>query len=132
VDVREESFDILRTIGWGVIENERVFPHVHHKDWYEARDISHFVQRDPMIRDHPGIRILVTDGPANAAHVSDTDKIRLPEVVATETRFRGLSEVRFRGWHARALLFQVPEIMFMKNHAIVFDSNPPSEFRLGS
>src|SRR5690242_18465964 len=90
INVREERFDILWPLGGLVIEQEGVLPHVHHEDRREACDIVGLVQRDPVIRELPRRRVLVADGPADAAHLADADEVGLPRVVAAAARFSRL------------------------------------------
>src|SRR5207244_4468922 len=84
IDIRQKRLDVFRSISRLVIENERVFPNVHHQSRIEARHVARLVQRDPMVRQLTVGRIFVADGPADAAHFADADKLCLPDFVTAE------------------------------------------------
>src|SRR6266496_2291988 len=88
IDVREESFDVLGTLGWLIVQQVRMLPHVHHQHWIEARHVADLMFADPVVRQSIVRRILITDGPPNSAHLADSDEIRLPNCVAAEALLR--------------------------------------------
>ncbi len=84
VYVGEEGLDVLGAVGRRVVADEGVLPHVHHEDGDEAADVARLVQRDPVVREPSVRRVLVADGPADAAHLADADEVGLPDVVGAE------------------------------------------------
>src|SRR5437016_5089093 len=102
IDVREERFDVLGPIRRFVIKYERVLPNVHYQYRIETGDVARFVQADPMIRQLSVGRILVADGPTNAAHLADADKVSPPNIVAAERFFSGFAKAGHS--HACSLL----------------------------
>src|SRR5437588_2577338 len=114
IDVREERFDVLGPIRRFVIKYERVLPNVHYQHRIETGDVARLVQADPMIRQLSVGRILVTDGPANAAHLADADKISLPNIVAAERFFSGFAKAGpSRGIAGAAAVLQFFKIIFV-------------------
>src|SRR5207244_2391147 len=93
VDVREEGVDVLRALRRLVVEQEGVLPDVHHEDRDEARDVADLVERDPVVRQPSGPRVLEADRPSDAAHLPDPDEVRLPELVAAEAVLGGPTEL---------------------------------------
>src|SRR2546428_9445198 len=131
INIREERFDVLGPIRWFVIKYERMLPNVHHQHRIETGDVARLVQADPMIRQLSVRRVLVTDGPTNAPHLADADKVSLPNIVTAERLFGGFAKAGPSGRIAgAAAALQVVEIIFVQHHAVVFETQPPSQFRV--
>ncbi len=75
-----------------------------------------------MIREPSVGRILVTDGPTNAPHLADANKIRLPDVVAAKARFGRPKESRALFRITRTVPLHVAEIVFVQDHTVVFEA----------
>src|SRR4029078_1884473 len=101
IDIREESFDVLRSFSWFVIQQKRVLPNVHHQDWIEACDVASFMQRNPVIRNSSVRRVLIADGPTYTAHLADANEVSLPNLVTSKRGFRSLGKLRCFVWIAR-------------------------------
>lgn len=50
VDVGKEGLDIFRSLRWLIVEQVRVFTHIHDQHRIEAVDVADFVRRNPVIR----------------------------------------------------------------------------------
>ena len=111
-----------------VVEQESMLPNVHHQHWIETRHVARLMKRNPVIGESPISGILVTDGPTNPAHLANTHKIRLPDVVAAEALCCGTEETRGSFRVARTALFHVAEIVFVQDHAVVFEPQAAREF----
>ena len=108
-----------------------MLPNIHHQNRIKAGDVSSFVQRNPVIGKATVGRILVADCPAHTAHLTDTHKISLPDVIAAETRFRRFQERRSLAWVASASSgLQVIEIVFMQHHTVEFKTKTPGQLRI--
>src|SRR5581483_10381477 len=131
INVREECLDVLRPVRRLVIENERVLPNVHHEHWVESGDVARLMQREPVIRQIAVGWILVADGPTHSAHLADAYKLGFPNVVAAEALLRRFAKsgtaIRITG---AAATFQIIEVVFVQNHAVVFEAESSIEFRV--
>src|SRR5262249_33551555 len=84
VHVREERLDVAGPFRRLVVDEEGMLPHVHDEERAEARRVAVLVQRDPMIAEPPGLRILVENGPPHAAHAPHADEVAPPGLEAPE------------------------------------------------
>jgi hypothetical protein len=84
VDVCEKRFDVFGPFRGLVIEQERVFPYVHHQHRLESRNIADLMQAYPVIAQPPPFGILKADRPADTAHFADADKVGFPNIIAAE------------------------------------------------
>src|SRR5688500_19437143 len=109
-----------------------MLPHVHHQYWIESGYVACFMKRDPVIGESAVGRILVADGPTDAAHLADANKICLPDVVVAKTRFGGPKESRVLFRITRTVSLHVAEIVFVQDHAVVFKSQDRKSTRLNS
>src|SRR5688500_20335726 len=87
--VGEECLDVFRPLCRFVVEQESMLPHVHHQYWIESGYVACFMKRDPVIGESAVGRILVADGPTDAAQLADANKICLPDLVVAKTRLGG-------------------------------------------
>src|SRR5258706_15797579 len=83
-----------------------------------------------MVRELLRPRILVTNRPANAAHLANAFEVCFPHVIRAETVLNGFSKPGIRSRLAGAICSKIPEIEFMEDHAIVFEPKPPLKFRV--
>src|SRR5919109_1431282 len=49
IHIGHESLDIFRSLSGLKIHGVCMLPHIHHEDWFEARDMPHLMIADPMI-----------------------------------------------------------------------------------
>src|SRR4051795_5796088 len=71
VDVREEGFDVLRSLGRLVVEQKGMLPDVHHEDRLEAGRVTVLVEGNPVVAQLTGHRVLEGNRPAHAAQSTD-------------------------------------------------------------
>src|SRR5688500_20261955 len=107
-----------------------MLPHVHHQYWIESGYVACFMKRDPVIGELAVGRILVADGPTDAAHLADANKICLPDVVVAKTRFGGPKESRVVFRITRTVSLHVAEIVYGQDCAVVFISQSGCQLRL--
>src|SRR5438128_12250721 len=131
INVREERLDVLGPIRRFVIKYDRVLPIGHHQHRIESGDVARLVQTDPMVRQLSVRRVLVTDGPTNAAHLADADKVSLPNIVAAEGFFSGFAKTGLSGGIANAAaVIQIVEIIYMQHTAVIFETQRSVHYRV--
>src|SRR5437016_3969778 len=86
-------------------------------DRVKPDDISHFMQRDPMVRESMVCWILVTHRPPDTPHFPDAHEVGLPNIVAAEARFGSLTERSVAAAFRRPSFREVLEVEFMQHHA---------------
>src|SRR5580765_2767908 len=97
-----------------------MLPDVHDQNRFETGRHPVLMQRNPMIRKSLGYRVLIQDGPADAAHFSDGGKRLMPVVETVEALLDGALEIG--GRTAFALCRKVFKIILVQHHAAVFES----------
>src|SRR3984893_9825341 len=130
VEVLEVRVHVLAPLGGLVVGNEGVLPGVHHHDGFEARRVAVLVERDPVVRHLPVLRVLIGDGPAHPAHAGDGLEVVQPGLEAAETLRQRLRE-RPRLVQPIRLRPDTPEVELVQHHPAVLEPETAGHLRKG-
>ena len=125
INILEKSLDVIRPLQ-PVVDHEGVLKDIEDEDGCAARGMPHIVLINPEIEKSFGKRILVEDGPADAAHRPDSLKLLLPGFVASKILRNLLVEIA--GLGGTTLSAKILKIVLMKPHPVEFPSESPFQF----
>src|SRR4029453_1249818 len=127
IHIGEKCVDVFRPILGRIVEDESVFPDVHNQDRNKPRHVARLVHLHPMIEEKARRGILAANRPAYAAHLAYARKLPLPALVTAPPLLGGFTKSRAARGGTIAMLAQVPEIMLMHPHPVIFKTETALE-----